>query len=44
VDTEGLDVDTCAHQVILKLEAMGLVKGLIPPTSLKRRKGADGPL
>lgn len=25
VETEGLDVDTCAHQVILKLEAMGLV-------------------
>ncbi len=25
VDTEGLDVDTCAHQVILKLEAMGLI-------------------
>ncbi|TNC50123.1 bifunctional sulfate adenylyltransferase/adenylylsulfate kinase [Rubellimicrobium rubrum] len=27
VDTEGLDVDTCAHQVILKLESMGLIKG-----------------
>jgi sulfate adenylyltransferase len=27
VNTEGLDVDTCAHQVILKLESMGLVKG-----------------
>jgi len=27
VDTEGLDVDTCAHQVILKLEGMGLIKG-----------------
>jgi sulfate adenylyltransferase len=27
VNTEGLDVDTCAHQVLLKLEAMGLVKG-----------------
>jgi sulfate adenylyltransferase len=26
VDTEGLDVDTCAHQVILKLEGMGLIK------------------
>jgi sulfate adenylyltransferase len=26
VDTEGLDVDTCAHQVVLKLEAMGLIK------------------
>ncbi len=25
VDTEGLDVDTCAHQVILKLEGMGLI-------------------
>lgn len=23
--TEGLDVDTCAHQVILKLEGMGLI-------------------
>ena len=27
VDTEGLDVDTCAHQVVLKLEGMGLIKG-----------------
>ncbi|MBP1805700.1 bifunctional sulfate adenylyltransferase/adenylylsulfate kinase [Rubellimicrobium aerolatum] len=26
VNTEGLDVDTCAHQVILKLEGMGLIK------------------
>jgi sulfate adenylyltransferase len=26
VETEGYDVDTCAHQVLLKLEAMGLVK------------------
>ena len=26
VDTEGLDVDNCAHQVVLKLEAMGLIK------------------
>jgi sulfate adenylyltransferase len=25
VDTEGTDVDACAHQVILKLEAMGLI-------------------
>ncbi|PRX37592.1 sulfate adenylyltransferase [Meinhardsimonia xiamenensis] len=25
VDTEGVDVDTCAHQVLLKLEQMGLV-------------------
>jgi sulfate adenylyltransferase len=27
VDTENLDVDTCAHQVILKLEQMGLIAG-----------------
>jgi sulfate adenylyltransferase len=27
VETEGFDVDTCAHQVVLKLEAMGLVGG-----------------
>ncbi len=27
VETEGLDVDNCAHQVILKLESMGLIKG-----------------
>ncbi|PTX45716.1 bifunctional sulfate adenylyltransferase/adenylylsulfate kinase [Allosediminivita pacifica] len=27
VDTEGQDVDNCAHQVILKLEAMGLIAG-----------------
>ncbi|GAB4265001.1 MAG: bifunctional sulfate adenylyltransferase/adenylylsulfate kinase [Pararhodobacter sp.] len=27
VDTEGLDVDYCAHQVILKLESMGLIGG-----------------
>jgi sulfate adenylyltransferase len=26
VETENVDVDTCAHQVILKLEAMGLIK------------------
>ncbi len=25
VDTEGQDVDNCAHQVILKLESMGLI-------------------
>ncbi|MCR8725850.1 bifunctional sulfate adenylyltransferase/adenylylsulfate kinase [Frigidibacter sp. ROC022] len=25
VDTEGLDVDNCAHQVILKLESLGLI-------------------
>ncbi|SMX31712.1 bifunctional sulfate adenylyltransferase/adenylylsulfate kinase [Actibacterium lipolyticum] len=27
VDTEGVDVDNCAHQVLLKLEAMGLIAG-----------------
>ena len=27
VDTEGSAVDHCAHQVILKLESMGLIKG-----------------
>ncbi len=27
LETEGLDVDHCAHQVILKLESMGLIKG-----------------
>ncbi|MDT8857049.1 bifunctional sulfate adenylyltransferase/adenylylsulfate kinase [Paracoccaceae bacterium Fryx2] len=26
VDTENVDVDHCAHQVILKLESMGLIK------------------
>lgn len=26
VDTEGLEVDHCAHQVILKLEQLGLIK------------------
>jgi sulfate adenylyltransferase len=26
VETEGADVDNCAHQVILKLESMGLIK------------------
>nr|MCU0908432.1 adenylyl-sulfate kinase [Paracoccaceae bacterium] len=25
VNTEGLEVDYCAHQVILKLEQMGLI-------------------
>ena len=25
VDTEGMDVDYCAHQVLLKLESMGLI-------------------
>jgi sulfate adenylyltransferase len=25
VDTENVDVDNCAHQVILKLESMGLI-------------------
>ena len=28
VETENVDVDTCAHQVILKLEQMGLIKGV----------------
>ncbi len=27
VDTEGTEVDHCAHQVLLKLEAMGLIRG-----------------
>ena len=27
LETEGLEVDHCAHQVILKLESMGLIKG-----------------
>jgi len=27
VDTTGLDVDNCAHQVLLKLEQMGLISG-----------------
>lgn len=27
VDTEGTDVDNCAHQVVLKLEQMGLIAG-----------------
>ncbi len=27
VDTEGVDVDNCAHQVLLKLEGMGLIAG-----------------
>ncbi|MGL4311839.1 MAG: bifunctional sulfate adenylyltransferase/adenylylsulfate kinase [Paracoccaceae bacterium] len=26
IDTEGTDVDACAHQVVLKLESMGLIK------------------
>ena len=26
VDTEGFEVDNCAQQVLLKLEAMGLIK------------------
>ena len=26
VDTEGVDVDNAAHQVILKLEQMGLIR------------------
>jgi sulfate adenylyltransferase len=27
VETENVDVDNCAHQVLLKLESMGLIKG-----------------
>jgi len=27
VQTENVDVDNCAHQVLLKLESMGLIKG-----------------
>ncbi len=27
IDTENVDVDNCAHQVILKLESMGLIAG-----------------
>ena len=27
LETEGVDVDNCAHQVLLKLESMGLIKG-----------------
>ncbi len=27
IDTENTEVDNCAHQVILKLESMGLIKG-----------------
>ncbi|WP_298260725.1 bifunctional sulfate adenylyltransferase/adenylylsulfate kinase [uncultured Litoreibacter sp.] len=27
VETENVEVDNCAHQVILKLESMGLIKG-----------------
>jgi len=27
VDTSGVDVDNCAHQVLLKLEQMGLISG-----------------
>ena len=26
LDTENVDVDNCAHQVLLKLENMGLIK------------------
>ena len=26
IETESVDVDTCAHQVLLKLESMGLIK------------------
>jgi sulfate adenylyltransferase len=27
VAPEGTDVDNCAHQVLLKLESMGLISG-----------------
>jgi len=27
VETENVEVDNCAHQVILKLESMGLIAG-----------------
>ncbi|WP_297084538.1 adenylyl-sulfate kinase, partial [uncultured Demequina sp.] len=27
LDTEGTDVDHCAHQVLLKLESLGLIAG-----------------
>ncbi len=27
IDTENVDVDNCAHQVLLKLESMGLISG-----------------
>ncbi|MEP2920808.1 bifunctional sulfate adenylyltransferase/adenylylsulfate kinase [Sulfitobacter sp.] len=27
IETESVDVDNCAHQVLLKLESMGLIKG-----------------
>ena len=27
VETENVDVDNCAHQVLLKLENMGLIAG-----------------
>ena len=27
VETENVEVDNCAHQVLLKLESMGLIKG-----------------
>jgi sulfate adenylyltransferase len=27
LDTENVEVDHCAHQVLLKLEQMGLVRG-----------------
>jgi sulfate adenylyltransferase len=26
VETENVDVDNCAHQVLLKLESMGLIR------------------
>ncbi len=27
LETESVEVDNCAHQVLLKLEALGLIKG-----------------
>jgi sulfate adenylyltransferase len=27
IETESTEVDNCAHQVILKLESMGLITG-----------------
>src|SRR6056297_2731509 len=42
LDTENVEVDHCAHQVLLKLEQMGLVAGcrpaLLPPEDFSGRK------
>ena len=27
LETENVDVDNCAHQILLKLESMGLING-----------------